>query len=108
LPTVPKAGESLHKNGVWIIPDFIANAGGVIGSFVEYQGRTEKEAFQLIEYKIVKIIKNVLTKAILEEESPRVIATEISKQKVYRAMLLRKGAISVAREAYARKDEISV
>jgi glutamate dehydrogenase (NAD(P)+) len=67
LPTVPKAGESLHKNGVWIIPDFIANAGGVIGSFVEYQGRTEKEAFQLIEYKIVKIIKNVLTKAILEE-----------------------------------------
>jgi glutamate dehydrogenase (NAD(P)+) len=108
LPTVPKAGESLHKNGVWIIPDFIANAGGVIGSFVEYQGRTEKEAFQLIEYKIVKIIKNVLTKAILEEESPRVIATEISKQKVYRAMLLRKGAISVAREAYARKDEILV
>jgi glutamate dehydrogenase (NAD(P)+) len=108
LPTVPKAGESLHKNGVWIIPDFIANAGGVIGSFVEYQGRTEKEAFQLIEYKIVKIVKNVLTKAILEEESPRVIATEISKQKVYRAMLLRKGAISVAREAYARKDEISV
>jgi len=108
LPTVPQAGESLHKNGVWIIPDFIANAGGVIGSFVEYQGRTEKEAFQLIEYKIVKIVKNVLTKAILEEESPRVIATEISKQKVYRAMLLRKGAISVAREAYARKDEISV
>lgn len=108
LPTVPKAGGSLHKNGVWIIPDFIANAGGVIGSFVEYQGRTEKEAFQLIEYKIVKIVKNVLTKAILEEESPRVIATEISKQKVYRAMLLRKGAISVAREAYARKDEISV
>ncbi|MGA8083970.1 MAG: Glu/Leu/Phe/Val dehydrogenase [Candidatus Nitrosopolaris sp.] len=108
LPTVPKAGDFLHKNGVWIIPDFIANAGGVIGSFVEYQGRTEKEAFQLIEYKIVKIVKNVLTEAILEEENPRVIATKLSKQKVYRAMLLRKGAISVAREAFARKDEISV
>ena len=38
----------------------------------------------------------------------RKIATEISKQIVYRAMLLRKGAISVAREAYARKDTISV
>jgi hypothetical protein len=35
-------------------------------------------------------------------------ATEIGKQIVYRAMLLRKGAISVAREAYARKDRISV
>ena len=27
LPTLPSAGEYLHKNGVWIIPDFIANAG---------------------------------------------------------------------------------
>ena len=40
--------------------------------------------------------------------NPRRIATEIGKQVVYRAMLLRKGAISVAREAYARKDRISV
>jgi len=48
LPTVPSACEYLHKAGVWIIPDFIANAGGVIGSFVEYQGRTEKEALSLL------------------------------------------------------------
>ena len=47
LPTLPKADEYLHSNGVWIIPDFLANAGGVIGSFVEYQGRTEKDAFEL-------------------------------------------------------------
>jgi glutamate dehydrogenase (NAD(P)+) len=108
LPTLPKADEYLHSNGVWIIPDFLANAGGVIGSFVEYQGRTEKDAFELIRYKIAKNIKNILTQAIVNEENPRKIATEISKQIVYRAMLLRKGAISVAREAYARKDTISV
>jgi glutamate dehydrogenase (NAD(P)+) len=42
-----------------------------------------------------------------EIENPRRIATERAKQVVYRAMLLRKGAISVAREAYARKDRIS-
>jgi glutamate dehydrogenase (NAD(P)+) len=108
LPTLPKADEYLHSNGVWIIPDFLANAGGVIGSFVEYQGRTEKDAFELITYKIAKNIKNILTQAIVNEENPRKIATEISKQIVYRAMLLRKGAISVAREAYARKDTISV
>ena len=61
-----------------------------------------------IRYKIAKNIKNILTQAIVNEENPRKIATEISKQIVYRAMLLRKGAISVAREAYARKDTISV
>jgi glutamate dehydrogenase (NAD(P)+) len=108
LPTSSTADEYLNKNGVWLIPDFLANAGGVIGSFVEYQGRTEKEAFELIKYKISKNIKNILTQAIMNEENPRILALEMSKQRVYRAMLLRKGAISVAREAYSRKDAISV
>jgi glutamate dehydrogenase (NAD(P)+) len=108
LPTLPDAGEYLHKNGVWIIPDFIANAGGVIGSFVEYQGRTEKEAFELIKYKIVKAVRNILTEAVVRQENPRTLATEISRQVIYRAMLLRKGAINVAREAFDRRDNISV
>ena len=108
LPTLPSAGEHLHKNGIWIIPDFIANAGGVIGSFVEYQGRTEKEAFELIKYKIVKAVRNILTEAAVRQENPRTLATEISKQVIYRAMLLRKGAINVAREAFERRDKISV
>jgi len=117
IPTLPKADEYLNKNGIWIVPDFLVNAGGVIGSFVEYQGRTEKEAFDLIKYKISKNIKQVLAEAVMQRTkqgdgyvmgNPRRIATEIGKQVVYRAMLLRKGAISVAREAYARKDRISV
>jgi glutamate dehydrogenase (NAD(P)+) len=57
IPTTSTADEYLNKNGVWIIPDFLANAGSVIGSFVEYQGRTEKEAFELIDYKITKNVK---------------------------------------------------
>jgi glutamate dehydrogenase (NAD(P)+) len=108
IPTTTDACKYLHKNNIWIVPDFLANAGGVIGSFVEYQGRTEKEAFDLIEYKITKNIKEILTEAIMKEENPRKIATELSKQVVYRAMLLRKGAINVAREAYDRKDRISL
>lgn len=44
----------------------------------------------------------------MREENPRTLATEMSKQIIYRAMLLRKGAINVAREAYARLDKISV
>jgi glutamate dehydrogenase (NAD(P)+) len=108
LPTLPSAGEYLHKNGIWIIPDFIANAGGVRGSFVEYQGRTEKEAFELIKYKIVKAIRNILTEAVIRQENPRTLATEMSKQVIYRAVLLRKGAINVAREAFEKHDKISV
>ena len=36
------------------------------------------------------------------------VATEMSRQVIYRAMLLRKGAINVAREAFERRDKISV
>ncbi|MFB5600508.1 MAG: Glu/Leu/Phe/Val dehydrogenase [Nitrososphaeraceae archaeon] len=108
IPTTDDACEYLYQNKTWIIPDFLANAGGVIGSFVEYQGGTEKGAFDLIEYKITKNLKEVLTEAIMKEENPRQIATKLSKQIVYRAMLLRKGAINVAREAYDRKDGISI
>jgi len=116
IPMLPSADEYLTKNGILIIPDFLANAGGVIGSFVEYQGRTEKEAFELIRYKITKNIRQVLVEALMQTGSvqdpeivnPRKVAVELSQQVVYRAMLLRKGAINVAREAYARKDRISI
>jgi len=112
IPTTPSADQFLIEKGLLVIPDFLANSGGVIGSFVEYQGRTEKEAFDLISYKIAKNVKQSLADSFLEadndstknlEVNVRKVATESSKQKVYRAMLLRKGAINVAREAYARK-----
>ena len=114
IPTTPSADQYLVDNNVLIIPDFLANSGGVIGSFVEYQGRTEKEAFDLIEYKITNNVKRTLYNSISSRDQEddtlklnvRKVAMETAKQIVYRAMLLRKGAISVAREAYARKERV--
>jgi glutamate dehydrogenase (NAD(P)+) len=114
IPTTPSADDYLVDNNVLIIPDFLANSGGVIGSFVEYQGRTEKEAFDLIEYKITNNVKRALYNSLSSTDKEgdtsklnvRKVAMETAKQIVYRAMLLRKGAISVAREAYARKERV--
>lgn len=114
IPTTPSADQYLVNNNILIIPDFLANSGGVIGSFVEYQGRTEKEAFDLIEYKITNNVKRALYNSVqlIDSEGEnsqlnvRKVAMETAKQIVYRAMLLRKGSISVAREAYARKERV--
>jgi len=84
--TNPRAEELLYQKGVIIIPDFLANAGGVIGSYVEYKRGNEAEAFSMIESKISKNTKLVLEQALDRGLSPRVIAKEIAQQRVLDAM----------------------
>ena len=54
IPTTHEIEEQLIKKGKFIIPDFVANAGGVISSYCEYKGLKEKEMFKLVEEKLVK------------------------------------------------------
>src|SRR3989344_6073014 len=49
IPTTPDVEEILHKKNVLVVPDFVANAGGVISSYVEYIGKDEKYMFNLVE-----------------------------------------------------------
>ena len=34
-PTTPEADEIIKKKGIWLVPDFLANAGGVTCSYFE-------------------------------------------------------------------------
>jgi glutamate dehydrogenase/leucine dehydrogenase len=85
IPTTLEAEEILHKNGITVIPDFLANAGGVISSYAEYMGYDAKKAFEIIEEKIRKNVKLVLDRSKDKNIKPRDAALEIAKERVLRA-----------------------
>ena len=52
IPCTPEAEKALHERGVLVVPDFIANAGGVICASIEYRGGTQRAAFDYIDERI--------------------------------------------------------
>ncbi|MBS3176452.1 Glu/Leu/Phe/Val dehydrogenase [Candidatus Woesearchaeota archaeon] len=88
IPAPISVEEYLHKKGILIIPDFIANAGGVISSYVEYIGGTQEEVFPLIEKRIVKNTRLMLERAQQKKISPRSAAMEIAKERIRSAKRL--------------------
>ena len=90
IPITENAEKMLHDRGVTVIPDFIANAGGVITASVEYRGGTEEQAFKSIKSKISRNTKELLDNVYSEKTYPRETAIRLAKQKVLHAMKYRK------------------
>lgn len=67
------------------MPDFIANAGGVICAAVEYHGGTEAAAFAAIVEKIGRNMSQVLEQASRTNSMPRAAAVELAEQRVKQA-----------------------
>lgn len=84
------AERALHDQGVLCIPDFIANAGGVICGAIEYQGAPESTVFPVIDDKIGGNTRAVLEDAERRAILPRDAATEMAKARVQRAMQWRR------------------
>ncbi len=82
IPMQRELEERLHKRGVMVVPDFVANAGGLISSFVEYRGGTIKAAFNLIKNKVRKNTKQVLDMSKKSAASPREVAQLIAKNRI--------------------------
>lgn len=82
----PDAEHLLFKKGTIVVPDFLANAGGVIGSYAEYKGMTVDEAFSLIESKIIANTKFVMRGYIDAGCTPRKIAKTLAEKRILKAM----------------------
>lgn len=90
IPFTYGAEKILHGKGVLCIPDFIANAGGVICAAMEYHGASQRAALETIEEKLRRNTLQVLETARRQQILPREASMEMAMQRVNRAMNFRR------------------
>jgi glutamate dehydrogenase (NAD(P)+) len=100
IPITPGAEKQLHQRGVICVPDFIANAGGVICAALEYQGATQSAAFQTIEEKVRRNTQMVLEASAQRGILPRDAAVEMARERVKRAMSFRRYSLFSSAPGY--------
>ena len=86
IPMRENIENELFKKGIIIVPDFVANAGGVISSYAEYRGCNPKQMFEMVEKKVRCCAKAIMEKSLAEKRNPREIAMEIAAKRVEEKM----------------------
>jgi len=90
IPCTSEAEKALHERGVLVIPDFIANAGGVICAATEFHGGTERTAFDQIDTRIRTNTRLVLEDSRHRSVLPRDAALALAERRVRAAMETRR------------------
>jgi glutamate dehydrogenase (NAD(P)+) len=93
IPLTADAERALHERGVICVPDFVANAGGVICAAMEYHGATESSAFAAIEERIRDNTAAVLEQSRERGVTPREAAVDLAVERVKRAMSYRRWSV---------------
>ena len=89
IPMSPDIEEVLHKKGILVVPDFVANAGGVISSYAEYMGYSSRGMFDIVERRVKRNTRLVLEYGRYKGMKPRDAAMEIAVERVRGAMASR-------------------
>ncbi len=90
VPATAEAEAALHARGVMVIPDFIANAGGVICASIELHGGSESQALALVAEKIRQNTRAVLSEMHERGTLPRSAAQGLAEARLRQAMKLRR------------------
>lgn len=90
IPFTTGAERALHERGVVVVPDFVANAGGVICGAMEYRGATERAAFDAIADRVRANTEAVLAASKRDRVPPRAAAVALAESRVRAAMATRR------------------
>lgn len=93
IPMTPGAEKILHQRGVLCLPDFIANAGGVICGALEYHGGWKGMVFDVVADKIRTNTEMMLQRVEQEKRLPRDVAVDMALTVLHKAMATRRWRI---------------
>jgi glutamate dehydrogenase (NAD(P)+) len=82
LPIRPEIEKILAAKGVMIVPDILANAGGVISSYAEYSGYNPKRMLELVQKKIRQNTIRVLETALDQNIETREAGVKLAKERI--------------------------
>jgi glutamate dehydrogenase (NAD(P)+) len=94
-PTTPEADEFFKRNGVFVVPDFLCNAGGVTVSYFESVQNdmnyywTKEEVLHRLDTKITQAFNSVVEMSEKEKVYMRDAAYMVAIDRVVKAMELR-------------------
>ena len=94
-PTTPEADQVLTERGVFVIPDFLCNAGGVTVSYMEGVQNDQnfywaiEEVRTRLDQKMTSAFSSVLQMSLNKDVSMRDAAYMVAIDKVVKAMKLR-------------------
>lgn len=71
-----------YKKGIIVVPDIVANAGGVISSYIEYRGDRHETIFDIIEKKVSANTRDIMEECQKSKRMPRKCALNLAKSRV--------------------------
>ncbi|MBO9524170.1 MAG: Glu/Leu/Phe/Val dehydrogenase [Nocardioidaceae bacterium] len=95
MPTTGPALQQLHERGIAVVPDFIANAGGVVAAALSMDARHSPfpvepaQVFTMVSAKMRANAVAVLEHAEASGTLPHEAARHLARERVHRAMELR-------------------